>query len=318
MIPDKYFDEIKKIYEYEKEKLSEYKAKEKEAKEKWGADVEYGWSWDEVRVSPQKLNKLVELGIIKYVYKSSKHKNFRLVDFEFIESFFEKKEEIKEASEPKNVELFKYIVGYDDLKRLFKMSLESEKNIHILMIGSPATGKTLFLEDIHSAYPDSEFVIGSEASSIGLGMLLREKKPRILLIDEIDKILKSDDLSTLLSVMESGKTKRVKGDRITDMIEVNVKVFAAGNSAKRIPPELASRFLRFDLKPYTKEQFFEVSKNYLVHREDCDEDLAEYITQEVWKLGKDIRTARSIARLSKNKDDADFVVKTIKKYGRVI
>lgn len=315
---DKYYDDIKKIYEYEKEHIEEYRQKEKEGR------ILIGWEWWEVGVSPQRLNKLVLEGIIKITYKSRSSTVYRLVDFDAVKEYIETREEIKMSYRPEKKridpnELFKYIVGYDDIKEVLRMLLKSEKPVHCLMVGTPASGKTLFLEDIYNAYDDAEFVIGSEASSIGILKLIKERRPSILLIDEIDKILKGEDLSTLLSVMEGGKVRRVKGDEITDMEQIDVKVIAAGNSDKKMPQELKSRFgFRFYLKPYRKEQFIEICKNYLSNFEGIDEELAEYIGEKVWnELDRDIRTARSIARLcNNNKEQIDFVIKTLKKYGK--
>lgn len=41
--------------------------------------------------------------------------------------------------------LFDSIVGYDDVKRLFSLSLSSDKPVHILLVGPPASAKTLFM-----------------------------------------------------------------------------------------------------------------------------------------------------------------------------
>ena len=308
---------LKKIYEYEKENLDRFR----QWKEQYGTDI--GWEWHEVGVHPVRLTKLVGAGILKIVYKSSSHTEYRLADFDEVKQYFEGKdiaEKITTTVEKKKIDpddLFRYIVGYDDLKKVFRMALKSEKPIHILLIGPPATAKTLFLEDIYNAYDDAEFVIGSTASSAGLFKILEKKRPKILLIDEIDKILNSEDLSVLLSVMESGVLRRVKGDRVTDLIHLNTKVFAAGNSDKYLPKELRDRFLVFYLKEYTKDQFIEVCKNYLTNFEGVSPEIAEYIAEKVWEIDRSVRTARSIARMCGNdKKNVDFLLDVLKRYRR--
>ncbi len=43
-------------------------------------------------------------------------------------------------------ELFSNIVGYEDIKKLFHLSLYSkERPVHILLVGPPASAKTLFM-----------------------------------------------------------------------------------------------------------------------------------------------------------------------------
>ena len=43
-------------------------------------------------------------------------------------------------------QLFSNIVGYEDIKKLFQLSLYSrERPVHILLVGPPASAKTLFM-----------------------------------------------------------------------------------------------------------------------------------------------------------------------------
>jgi predicted ATPase with chaperone activity len=42
--------------------------------------------------------------------------------------------------------LFNDIIGYNDVKRLFRMALDSGEQVSILLSGPPALAKTMFLE----------------------------------------------------------------------------------------------------------------------------------------------------------------------------
>ena len=44
-----------------------------------------------------------------------------------------------------NYDPFDNIIGYEDIKKLFFLSFESQKPIHILLVGPPASAKTLFM-----------------------------------------------------------------------------------------------------------------------------------------------------------------------------
>jgi Holliday junction DNA helicase RuvB len=44
--------------------------------------------------------------------------------------------------------LFADIYGYDNIKKLFKMALESSHTYSILLTGPPASAKTLFLQSL--------------------------------------------------------------------------------------------------------------------------------------------------------------------------
>jgi len=197
---------LKKILEYENREFP----KKIEYYKQHNLNLEPAWEWHEVGIPPQKIMRLVKNGYVKIVYKSRSRTEYRLADPEAVRELIKAYETTTYKPERKEInvdDLFKYIVGYDDIKNLLKKVLKSEKPVHVLLIGPPATGKTLFLEDIYNAFPDAEFVVGSEASGLGLSKLIREKQPSILLIDEIDKLLKADDLSTLLSIMESRKNE---------------------------------------------------------------------------------------------------------------
>ena len=299
---------LKKILEYEEREFPKILEKYRE----WNINAEPSWEWHNIPVPAIKLRKLVERGYVKIVYKSRSSTTYRLADQNQVRELIKIRKARIYRPERKEInfdDLFKYIVGYDDIKELLKKVLKSEKPIHVLLIGPPATGKTLFLEDIYHACPDAEYVIGSEASGLGLAKLVRERRPGILLIDEIDKLLKAEDLSTLLSIMESGRTRRVKGDEITDVVSVDVKVIAAGNTDKYLPPELKSRFLPpLYLKPYTYEQFKAVAVNYLTNFENVTKEIAELIADLTWNFDKDVRTSRSVARLCGN--DKNEIYKT--------
>ena len=48
--------------------------------------------------------------------------------------------------------LFDDIVGYEHIKKLFRMALDSDSVIHILMVGPPATAKTMFFVNANEKF----------------------------------------------------------------------------------------------------------------------------------------------------------------------
>jgi predicted ATPase with chaperone activity len=44
--------------------------------------------------------------------------------------------------------LFGDIIGYDHIKRLFRMALDSGSVVHILLVGPTASAKTMFLSSL--------------------------------------------------------------------------------------------------------------------------------------------------------------------------
>jgi Holliday junction DNA helicase RuvB len=214
-------------------------------------------------------------------------------------------------------DLFSTIVGYDDVKRLFLMSLRSERPTHILMVGPPASAKTVFLLEI-ARLKNAFYLLGGSATKVGLIDQLFMLKPSYVLLDEIDKMGR-EDLVALLSLMETGIVKEVKHDRTREMV-LPAKVYAACNVESFLPPELLSRFqFKLHFRPYTRDEFLEVSRKVLVMREGIPEDLANYIAEQVARLGAlDVRECIGIARLAKTREDVDFLIEVKRRYGRVV
>jgi hypothetical protein len=63
--------------------------------------------------------------------------------------------------------LFDDIYGYDNIKRLFRMALESVYPCSILLSGHPASAKTLFLQSLMKLQ-DSYFIDCSNATKSGV------------------------------------------------------------------------------------------------------------------------------------------------------
>jgi DNA polymerase III delta prime subunit len=82
--------------------------------------------------------------------------------------------------------LFDDIYGYDNIKRLFRMALESNHGTcSILLSGPPASAKTLFLQclmKLHNSY----FIDCSNATKSGAVNCTFHNKPKYLLLDELD------------------------------------------------------------------------------------------------------------------------------------
>jgi len=282
-------------------------------------DLALRFEWYEVGIHPATLTKLVRKGYLKIVYKSRSHTEYQ-PDIDKIRQVLELLEKPLRPNRKSVDHLFSNIIGYDDVKEALRMIIETDESLHCLLIGPPATAKTLFLEEIYNYYGDeAEFVIGSQTSSAGLSKLILEKQPKALIIDEIDKLLKVEDLSVLLSIMERGIVRRVKGDMITDIQQLKVKVFAAGNT-DNLPQELKSRFkpFIFYFKPYTKEQFIEVCVNYLSRILKLNKDIIEYTAKKVYEImgtEADVRAVRNLLKLCKtNKNKIDFMLQLMRKY----
>ncbi|MEM2961338.1 MAG: hypothetical protein QXU67_07005 [Candidatus Bathyarchaeia archaeon] len=175
-------------------------------------------------------------------------------------------------------DIFDCIIGYDDVKELFRMSLQSTKPYNILMVGPPASAKSLFLLEV-SRLQGAVYALGSSSSKAGLATLLIEK---------------------------------------TREVRLNLWAFAAANDDSRIPSEVLSRFEVLFFQPYNKREFIETGTQVLVMREEVPKQLANYIAKQVWQKGnQDIRRVIRIGRICKSKVEVDRVLKILQKHSRV-
>ncbi len=127
--------------------------------------------------------------------------------------------------------------------------------------------------------------------------MLIERRPRILLIDELEK-MNLTDTAGLLSLMEYGRIIRAKVGRSMDE-KITVWVFATANRIDSLPPELLSRFAKQGLTEYSDQEFIFVVKNILQRNEELDEDSAALVAEKLVGKTHDIRDAVRVARLSK-------------------
>lgn len=263
-----------------------------------------GWQWYQVGVHQGTINKFITLGMVERTYTSRSSKEHKLTA---------RAKEIMDAEPgddltPPPVEgepieddysnMFNDIVGYDDLKELIRESLQLDKPIHVLLVGPPATAKSLILYDIERVLAGmTMWAVGSGVSRAGLWDAIADSKPRVLLFDEIDK-LSSTDSSALLSLMETGRLVRTKVHRSMD-VKVDVRVIGSANRVSKMSPELLSRFKVYPVHEYNATEFREVVTNALVAYEQLDPGSASEVALRLVGKTHDIREAIRVARLSK-------------------
>ena len=93
------------------------------------------------------------------------------------------------------------IVGYDDIKSIVSRVLSSDESYNLLFCGPPASAKTLFLLGILECRKGVYFD-GSNTTNRILDVL-EEERPRIICIDELDKMSRQFQ-NQLLNFLEDG------------------------------------------------------------------------------------------------------------------
>ena len=208
--------------------------------------------------------------------------------------------------------IFESIVGYNDVKKLFSMSLSSDKPVHILLVGPPASAKTLFMLECMKL-ERSFFTLGSHSTKSGMIDYLFEKRPRYLIVDEIEHMPMKDQ-TALLSLMETGIVAETKFQK-TRNTQLKIWVFATSNGTEKMLTPLLSRFMVLHFKQYSFGSFQEVC-THILSREGVLPEVSAAIAEAVWtKLkSKDIRDCIKIGRLAKTKEDVEWITQTLRTY----
>jgi len=152
---------------------------------------------------------------------------------------------------------FQEIVGHDDIKQIFQKTILSKKPVHLLLVGSPGSAKTMFLTEVMRHEKPSYFIVGSNTTKAGLVNQLFERRPKFLLVDELEKMGMTDQ-TALLHLMETGIISETKINK-TRQMELTSWVFATANSCDKVIEPLLSRFVVLQVPEYTFEQFIEIA-----------------------------------------------------------
>jgi len=219
-----------------------------------------------------------------------------------------------------NIQIFDNILGYEGIKRTFARSLNSQKPVHILLVGSPGQAKTMFLKSILqvSGLNKAFFTVGGNASKSGLIDVLFDLRPRYLLVDEIEH-LKSEYHTILLSLMETGLLTQTLHNKVRQA-QLKTWVFATSNGTKRLSEPLLSRFRVMYLDEYNFSQFYKISVRRLL-AEGLSEGVADEIAKSVWEQlpNPNIRNCVQIGHLVKNESNIHMAIvdeiRNFKQYG---
>ena len=204
--------------------------------------------------------------------------------------------------------LFAGVHGCKDIKRLFRMALDSKETSSVLLTGPPASAKTLFLQCLMKL-KDSHFLDCSSATKSGIVDYVFANKPKYLLLDELDKLSRKDQ-TFLLNLLETAIVSETKYNK-TRSTRMNTSVFATSNNVEKIIEPLQSRFFVVKLQAYTYEQFYRILLGLLTSNQyDVDEEIANATTDAVWRTSRNIRDAIKIAKMAKSLEDVNWLVTT--------
>jgi replication-associated recombination protein RarA len=205
---------------------------------------------------------------------------------------------------------------YDDLKHLLGRMLVSRGSVHCVLVGPPASGKTMFLLAIQKNMKDVFFIDGTNASGAGIvEKLFAYPRTKIILIDELEKMSRRDQ-NMLLNLLETGMLVSTKVRKTQEKEFRSIKLFATSNDIERLSKPLRSRIVELHLPSYNFDEFREITVKLATNRYRLNREIADKITFVVWhEIGtKDVRDALRLAKLVTSVDDVEKIAGTIMKY----
>lgn len=293
--------------------------------DKWTCDKghaveQLGWEWMDVATTYTTISHMVRLGMARVKYKSNKHTHYLLTDRQRASDLISNSEKHKAGGlipkQPSATELpddlFGSIVGHEDVKKLMKKVITADEPIHVLLIGPPASAKTMFQIEIEKL-PGAFFIDGANVTKAGLTDMMFNQEIRYLEIDEMEE-MSDNDVAGLISFMQTGRLSETKYGR-TRTKTMKTWVIGSCNNTKGFSSKLLSRFLTIEFSEYSYDQFLEIVIRVLQRsRPTMTQGTIEKIGEAVWSelRSRDIRDVIKIAALvSDNEKDLGWIIKTL-------
>ena len=187
----------------------------------------------------------------------------------------------------------KRIVEYFAVKELLELRGISQKNSAgaiLCFSGPPGVGKTSLansiatalkrplvrialggLEDVNELRGHRRTYVGAMPGRITQGLIDAKKMNPVIVLDEIDKITRSqrgDPTAALLEILDPEQNSEFRDYYLNFNLDLsNVIFIATANDVGRIPSPLRDRMEFITLSSYTPQEKFEIAKRYLIPQE---------------------------------------------------
>ena len=185
------------------------------------------------------------------------------------------------------------IVEYFAVKELLELrGKKNEKSAGAILCfnGPPGVGKTSLansiakalhrplirialggLEDVNELRGHRRTYIGAMPGRIAQGIIDAKKMNPVIVLDEIDKVGRSqrgDPTAVLLEILDPEQNKEFRDYYLNFNIDLRDVVFiATANDVSKIPAALRDRMEFITVSSYTPQEKFEIAKRYLVPQE---------------------------------------------------
>jgi ATP-dependent Lon protease len=187
----------------------------------------------------------------------------------------------------------KRIVEYFAVKELLELRGVSQKNSAgaiLCFSGPPGVGKTSLansiatalkrplvrialggLEDVNELRGHRRTYVGAMPGRITQGLIDAKKMNPVIVLDEIDKITRSqrgDPTAALLEILDPEQNSEFRDYYLNFNLDLsNVIFIATANDVGRIPAPLRDRMEFITVSSYTPQEKYEIAKRYLIPQE---------------------------------------------------
>lgn len=310
----KYIESLKKVVDYAQhnKEPDRYLIKDKR--------YDHVFTHSDIAISGQRLYQLEVKGILERVMDTNSTTAYSVVDVDAVAQALDEVDISTDGTErvmhefPAKDDLdgiFDDVVGYPRIKELFKRAMTTDTINNIVLVGPPGSAKSVFLMCIRELQ-GAEYVVASDATGAGFLDVMFSKKPRYVLLDELDD-MDGNQQDSLSSYMETGIVKETKYGK-TRQMKTNAKTFAAANEADDIECHILDRMVDLHFEPYTLDEFKAVCEHVVPRKTDTTTEEATQIAQALWKMRDcaDVRKAIDVAELSEG--DPEWVIETLDIY----
>jgi hypothetical protein len=223
-----------------------------------------------------------------------------------------------------NAEQFFFpIYGLRDIKEYLYRALIDSKQTNVLLSGSSSSSKDMFLTKIYDQCNDVIYYEPAVEKKPNLvDQIYRNKNVKVIIIDSIDKLRKSD-WNILPHLLRNGIIeKTTKTNKIEIKLD-NIKIFAALNEdqhrldTNELLSKIRALFVDCHISEYTDEEFIAFVKFYC--RDRLPNEKSEIMARELIKYNsKVIKEVISFSKILRETDTREDIVRKIEgrmKYG---
>ena len=216
-----------------------------------------------------------------------------------------------------NAEQFFFpIYGLRDIKENLYRVLIDSKQKNILLSGPSSSSKDMFLTKIYDQCNDVIYYEPALEKRPNLvEQIYKNKNVKVIIIDSIDKLRKSD-WNILPNLLKNGIIeKTIKTNKIEIKLD-NIKIFAALNEdqhrsdTNELLSKIRALFVECNISEYTDEEFIEFVKFYC--RNKLPNEKGEIMARELIKYNsKVIKEVISFSKILRETDTKEDIVRII-------